>query len=112
MNPANNPTATYDNIETCPASTLKQARLYIPYKGRSLRHGANRAAILATLEATGTLSISAPELRSTMLADSEGDALDSVVAALTAFRAHRNPAGLAVVGNAAYALEGYVYVGP
>lgn len=97
-------------LEICPASTLKREGMYWPYKGKMDEHRTARASILERLEATGTLSIPAPAVRSAVLEDRGGDALDSVIAALAAFRALRAPAFPGVEGNDAYVLEGYVYV--
>jgi hypothetical protein len=54
--------------------------------------------------------LSAPaELRSTILADREGDALDSVLAAVAVWRALKSES-LTVADNPAYTLEGYIYL--
>jgi hypothetical protein len=97
-------------LEICPASTLKQRGLYSSYKGRTNAHHAARAFVLESLEATGPLSILAQGVRSAILEDRGGDALDSVIAAFATFRALRHPALLTVESSDAYALEGYVYV--
>jgi hypothetical protein len=97
-------------LEICPASTLKQEWLYMPYKGRADEHRAARGHILERLEATSALSISTPAVREAVLDDRGGDALDSVIAALATFRALRDPAHLVVESGSPYALEGYVYV--
>jgi len=97
-------------LEICPASTLKRECLYRPYKGKTDEHRTARASILERLEATGTLSIPDQAVQSTVLEDRHGDALDSVIAALAAFRALRAPAFPTVEDNDKYALEGYVYV--
>ena len=72
-------------LEICPAVTLKRMGLYRPYKGREPRHAAMRRAILAALEPATPLLLPRA-LRRKILADTEGDALDSVIAACTAFR--------------------------
>jgi len=97
-------------LEICPASTLKRKGLYLSYKGRTNAHHTARASVLESLEATGPLSILAQGVRSAILEDRGGDALDSVIAALATFRALRNPTLLTVESSDAYALEGYVYV--
>ncbi len=97
-------------LEICPASTLKREGMYWPYKGKTDAHRAARASILERLEATGTLSIPIPAVRSAVLEDRGGDALDSVIAALAAFRALHTPVSFTLEGNDAYRLEGYVYV--
>ena len=95
-------------LEVCPASTLKQEALYQPYKGRSEEHRKAREHILKEIEEKA-LSIP-PELRSAIVADREGDALDSVVAAFATFRTLYSPAGLVPKDNDTYKVEGYVYV--
>jgi len=97
-------------LEICPASTLKRRGLYSSYKGKTNAHHAARAFVLESLEATGPLSIPAQGVRSAILEDRGGDALDSVIAAFATFRALRHPALLTVESSDAYALEGYVYV--
>lgn len=76
-------------LETCPASVLKPLGLYRPYKGRSEAAAGNRLAILNALVARGALARPAPRLRSRLLEDRGGDALDAVIAALAATAAAR-----------------------
>lgn len=97
-------------LEICPASTLKREGRYRPYKGRTDEHRAARASILEQLEAADTVSIPDHDVRSAVLEDRGGDALDSVIAALAAFRALRAPTPFTVEDHDTYALEGYVYV--
>jgi hypothetical protein len=97
-------------LEICPASTLKQAGLYMPYKGRTEEHRTARASILEHLECTGALSVPASSLRSKLLDDRGGDALDSVIGALATFRALCSPDLLAVGHESPYGVEGFVYV--
>ncbi len=96
-------------MEICPASTLKRENLNKSYKGKGQGRYGTRTYILAEIERRASLSIPEP-LRSAILVDHEGDALDSVVAASAVFRVLRNPGGLAIGSNASYALEGYVFV--
>jgi hypothetical protein len=97
-------------MEVCPASTLKREYLYwSPYKGKSKEHHRARARILEALEGTLPLSVATP-LRSVILDNAGGDALDSVVAAFAAFRALCNWDNFLVGGDDVYGLEGYVYV--
>ncbi len=96
-------------LEVCPASTLKQEHLYVPYKGRTRAHYTARKSILKWIE--GSCDVSLPRsIRLTALGDSGGDALDSVVAAFATFRALRNQAVPAAFDRKIYLLEGYVYV--
>jgi hypothetical protein len=98
-------------LEICPASTLKREKLYgyRPYKGRADTCRANRKVILGRLRAA-SLMIPERVVRSTILEDRGGDALDSVVAAWAVFRALHYPGFPSVAGSSAYAIEGYVYV--
>jgi hypothetical protein len=96
-------------LEICPASTLKQEGLKQSYKGRSTHHYEARARILDAIEKATPLQVPG-SLRSLILEESEGDALDSVMAAVAAFRTVRSPDGVEVDGNQPYAIEGYVYV--
>jgi fructoselysine-6-P-deglycase FrlB-like protein len=73
-------------LEICPASTLKNRKLYQPYKGRTTERRDGRRSILRALEEAGTLSV--PDgLRPVVEEDIGGDALDSVIAALETFEA-------------------------
>ena len=96
-------------LEICPASTLKQSNRYAPYKGRTADHRAMRERVLAWLHETCSVSVYDSKLRSTIVDESSGDALDSVIAALAVFRALRDPARFAADGSNAYRIEGYVY---
>jgi hypothetical protein len=96
-------------LEICPASTLKRDGLYVPYKGNHDRHRSARRDILRALE-RGRLRVEEQALRSTVVQDSGGDALDSVIAALATFEALCSAAQPNLKDNPAYALEGYVYV--
>lgn len=97
-------------FEICPASLLKREKLYLPYKGGTQEHRRARARILNGIESSGHLSVRTSKLRTAVMDDHHGDALDSVTAAFATFQALSKPAGLAAPGNGAYALEGYVYV--
>lgn len=94
-------------LEICPASTLKRENLSIPYKGRDEIKRTARVKILEGIKKTGILKIRKSALRSKILEDRGGDALDSVIAAFATFRALKN--GFAFDKNSPYALEGWVY---
>jgi hypothetical protein len=72
--------------ETCPASLLKREDLYAPYKGRGDGPRRGREAILEALVARQTLRPLPGLLRETVLANTGGDALDAVLAAVGAAR--------------------------
>lgn len=96
-------------IEICPAATLKQMQLYAPYKGRGAAARAQREVILKAVQSIGPVRLT-PRLRSVMLDDPGGDALDSLIAALAAFQAWRDfDLARASFGRLAR-LEGYIFV--
>lgn len=74
-------------IEVCPASYLKSAGLYGSYKGKGAAARGARERILDALD--GQELALEHDLRARLIADTEGDALDSVIAALIAARAVR-----------------------
>jgi hypothetical protein len=76
-------------IEICPASTLKQDQLYLSYKGNGEDHWHSRFKILSALEARG-VSIASSDLHRRLLQDTEGDALDAVIAAYSTWQALRD----------------------
>ncbi|MBX6754902.1 MAG: DUF429 domain-containing protein [Thermorudis peleae] len=94
-------------IEVCPAITLRQLGIRARgYKGAGGDAQEQRARIQAELTAYG---ICIPQsVADKMLADRHGDALDSVVAAITAWcvRDHLTPP------DAAVAAEGWIYTPP
>jgi hypothetical protein len=96
-------------LEICPASTLKREYLYRPYKGKSPEHGKARKHILEAVERTAPLSLPG-SLRSMILEDTGGDALDSLLAAFSVCRALHGVTGAAPMRDKVYSLEGYVYV--
>jgi hypothetical protein len=95
-------------VEICPASTLKRENLGLSYKGRGETKTTARARILEGIEKTGVLKIKNRALRSTVLENPGGDALDSVIAAFATFKALRK--GFAFDKTSPYAIEGWVYV--
>jgi hypothetical protein len=95
-------------VEICPASTLKLLNLYRQYKGKAPEHRRERAAILDGLESRRLVTIDA-KVRPKLLKDTEGDALDSVVAALAAFRALGQIERKLDSARAEYLVEGFVY---
>ena len=93
-------------IEICPASTLKQLQWYCPYKGRSIAQRAARLTILRSLQRVGVQLAS--QLKPIVLADPEGDALDSILAAWAAYRSRSQLDRLP--HDPLYQREGYVFV--
>ncbi len=97
-------------MEVCPSSALR--RLGLPFrgcKGRTIAHLSVRKAILDGLEARTGLAIEGKALRSAVVANAAGDALDSVVAAYATFRAVSNPDSLIPSDNPYFRTEGHVY---
>jgi len=95
-------------LEVCPASTLERMGLYHPYKGRSKR--GSREHILEGIENTRVVTIKRSALRTTILDDPGGDALDSIIAAYATFRAIDALADPGVSVSSNSMLEGYVYI--
>jgi len=81
-------------VETCPASLLKAERLYVSYKGPGEGPRAARDGILGALIARNLLHMPAKSLRTLLLDNAGGDALDAVLAAICAMRASAAPAAL------------------
>ncbi len=78
-------------LEVCPASRLKKlSGLYASYKGRDLTARRQREKILAQCEAEGLTFASATH-RDAILADTGGDALDSLLAAAITHDHTRKP---------------------
>jgi len=102
-------------FEVCPASTVKKKLgIASSYKGGAKETYKEkylvRERILRQMEEIGDLVIADSDLRSRILSDRHGDALDSVIAAFATFRALRNLSYSPVLRSDTYALEGYVYV--
>lgn len=98
-------------LEICPASTLKREMFYFSYKdkrkGGSLRE--TRLAILECIEELGFVRVAARGIKERVMDDRWGDAVDSVIAAMAAFRAVRHgPPTEAPTRD--HALEGMIYV--
>jgi hypothetical protein len=69
-------------LEICPASCLLASRLRVPYKGRGSELRAARAHILAEMLGARRVSLP-PGLDSVLVDDPGGDALDSLIAAVS-----------------------------
>jgi len=91
-------------IEVCAACTLKSIDLYPPYKGKDATHRKARRRILDGLIERGALSTPSRGMRSLLLDNEGGDALDAVIGAVATARADltREP-------DAFQRLEGRVY---
>ncbi|NYT18820.1 MAG: DUF429 domain-containing protein, partial [Methanosarcinales archaeon] len=71
--------------EACPACTLKRKGIYVPYKGKNERELENRRMILSAMK-TWKIKLEENVIKSA-LENTEGDALDSILAAYAAYRA-------------------------
>jgi hypothetical protein len=94
-------------LEICPASTLKGENLSMPYKWRADNRRAARLMILEAIEERLRLRVTKSILRSRIVSDIGGDALDSVIAALATFKALRTT--FAIDTSCPYDIEGWVY---
>lgn len=77
-------------LEICPASTLKKEKLYLSYKGKSDLQRENRTTILKESKSRFGVTTT-KEMDDRIIADTEGDALDAVLAALGTVRGLQNP---------------------
>ncbi len=97
-------------IEVCPAVSLRTWQLPSRgYKGRTESHRRTRAAIVAALRAR-CLDIP-DQLTQLAVAQAGGDALDAVVAAVTAWAVDRHEEFLRILPPEAFR-EGWIYVAP
>jgi hypothetical protein len=94
-------------IEICPASTLKRLKLYLPYKGKSIEQREARALIWRSLQREGLKLAS--RLKPIVLADPQGDALDSIIAAWATYQARTVIERGLDRAKPEYRIEGYVY---
>jgi hypothetical protein len=91
-------------IEVCAACTLKSIRLYPPYKGSEAKHRRARRNILDGLIERGALGAPGRRMRSILLDNDGGDALDAVIGAIATARAD-----LTIEADPYQRLEGRVY---
>ena len=90
--------------EVCPASLLKSANMYLSYKGQSTTQLAARHRIIEFAIEQDWIIEPEDELRRRIVADDQGDALDSVLAAVCAARIESS------IVPAEHAPEGWVYL--
>jgi hypothetical protein len=94
-------------LEICPASTLKNLGLPSQgYKGKGDEKKEVRKQIVGELSGKGYVQSIASDAALRIETDTEGDALDSLVACVAAARANVAPAPI----GSPYRIEGYVYV--
>ncbi|RYG72374.1 hypothetical protein EON80_04195 [bacterium] len=94
-------------LEICPASLLKREKLYLSYKGKSEIQRQNRETIISEMSSRVPFTWS-DELAERAVADTEGDALDAVLAAVCVLNALKNPSDL-TAKNEVEKFEGRVY---
>lgn len=97
-------------IEVCPASTLKTADLYLPYKGRSAIHRTHRQRIAAWLGREGGMRFASQQLEDIAIGNPGGDALDALLAVSAAARAACRMQDVPPAYRAAAAVEGWVFL--
>lgn len=97
-------------VEVCPASTLKKLGLYYHYhyKGPKKENKEAREKILYRLETDGNVFLPTEALRSKVLDNKGGDALDCIIAAVAVLRSRYHLISYHPI-RTPYALEGYVY---
>jgi hypothetical protein len=98
-------------LEVCPASTLKHLmEKGVPsYKGPAKSKRENRRQILTVVKGKGVTFGKDAALEDKIIANKGGDALDSVIAALAAFKTIQNVDALIPEDNGNWKTEGYVY---
>ena len=96
-------------MEVCPASTLKASGLYGSYKDARGSVEA-RENILLALKESGRVTFKDGDVRDRVLADRQGDALDSVIAAEATFRAIADPERIVQAHRFPYYLEACIFV--
>jgi len=94
-------------MEICPASTLKKEGLYNPYKGKGSKEKANREHILDHLEKKAVDMSTG--IRDKALQNADGDALDSIIATYSVFRA-KNMLGHQNTLCELYIREGFTFM--
>ncbi len=94
-------------LEICPASLLKREKLYLSYKGKSDSQRGNREIILREMAARTPFSLG-EAMENRALEDSEGDALDAILAAVCTWKAIQEPESLRAQ-NELELKEGRVY---
>ena len=98
-------------IKICPSSTLKHERLDCSFKkkGKKAKESENnRKLILQKLVEKKIITKISHEALVSALNDREGDALDSIIAAVATYRALKK--NFSIPDHELYKVEGYIYV--
>lgn len=97
-------------FEVSPAATMKAEGQRQQYKGTTQEHRAARTRIIKQMQNSGTLTIRAQGVLSSVLRDSGGDALDSVLSAYQVTQVLNDPDRLIPPEFDGPRIEGNVYV--
>lgn len=95
-------------LEACPASWLKRKNIYRPYKGRSDRHRQQRHWLLRMICEMEQVSLPT-SLMEKIINNSDGDALDSLIAAIIVFTLPQKSWPFIADPPDAFRQEGIVY---
>lgn len=97
-------------FEICPASTLKHESLYYRYKGNTAAHLRSRTRILDCLVEKGLIDTISLKVRKMALEDTQGDALDSIIAGAATYRALLSYNNYHTEVSDVYEIEGYIFI--
>lgn len=97
-------------FEVNPAATMKAEGQRQQYKGTTQEHRAARTRIIKQMQNSGTLTIRAQGVLSSVLRDSGGDALDSVISAYQVTQLMLEPEKILPETFDGPRLEGHVYI--
>lgn len=96
-------------VEVCSSCTIRARFLFRPYKGKDPRHREARFQVVKFLLAGG-LRIPSKRLQTRLIEDEEGDAIDSVVAATSAYRALYGSTTILEKPSMPYRIEGQIFL--
>jgi hypothetical protein len=97
-------------FEICPASTLKHDGLYYKYKGNTGAHKRSRTRILDCLVEKELIDTISSKVRTMAIEDTQGDALDSIIAAAATYRALLSYNNYNTEVCDVYEIEGYIFI--
>lgn len=97
-------------FEVCPSATMREQGYRSSYKGTTQEHRAARTRILKNLQGSGTLTIRAQGVLSSVLRDSGADALDSVISGFAVTKQLLHPERVLPERLEGPEVEGHVYV--
>jgi hypothetical protein len=97
-------------FEICPASTLKHEGLYYKYKGNTAANQRSRIRILDCLVEKGLIDTISSKVCKMAIKDTQGDALDSIIAAAATYRALLSYNNYHTAVCDVYGIEGYIFI--